>query len=296
MASLATISRAAPRTLLPFFLPVFSHFYPIWQSGLSQIHERRSRGLATAGDRYARAVPYRAVSFDLFDTLVDITGTGDFRSSTGDLHTALRDYTDISHDEFVQVLRRVDREIHRPRFEQGIEVSSETRFGDVIEHLGVSASGLAKRLAEIHMGVLQAQVRTPSHHVEVLRGLRHRARVGLCSNFTHAPTALSVLEESHLHAQLDAIVISVDVGIRKPRPEIFQAILEALGTAPEETLHVGDNLRADVGGAAAVGMKTVWITRRIGDVEAELAHYDGPPPDYTVADLREIGPLLEPRS
>jgi len=42
-----------------------------------------------------------------------------------------------------------------------------------------------------------------------------------------------------------------------------EAVLAELGVAPAETLHVGDSLSADIGGAAPLGIRTAWITRRI---------------------------------
>ncbi len=75
-------------------------------------------------------------------------------------------------------------------------------------------------------------------------------------------------------------------------PEIFEAALAALGVAPDEAVHVGDSLKADVAGAAALGIRTVWITRRIADPAEALAKYEGPAPDATIADLRELEACL----
>jgi putative hydrolase of the HAD superfamily len=83
------------------------------------------------------------------------------------------------------------------------------------------------------------------------------------------------------------------VGWRKPRREIFEALLGDLGLAPGDVLHVGDNLEADVGGAAALGMRTAWLTRRVSDPSAARERYPGPPPDFTIADLAELPALLD---
>ena len=105
-------------------------------------------------------------------------------------------------------------------------------------------------------------------------------------------TALSILEESGLAGHFDAIAISDEVGFRKPRGEIFEAVVTSFGFAPNEILHVGDKLRADVAGAAAVGMRTVWLTRRVKDPERELADFDGPRPDFALEDLRDLPVLV----
>ena len=49
---------------------------------------------------------------------------------------------------------------------------------------------------------------------------------------------------------------------------------------------------ADVGGAAPLGIRTAWITRRVGDPEAKLREWEGPPPDWTIADLAELEELV----
>jgi putative hydrolase of the HAD superfamily len=89
------------------------------------------------------------------------------------------------------------------------------------------------------------------------------------------------------------VIISDAVGIRKPRSEIFEAVLDELGVAPDETLHVGDSLLADVAGAAPLGIRTAWVTRRIPDAEAALSQHEGPMPDHVINDLSEIEGLLD---
>jgi HAD superfamily hydrolase (TIGR01509 family) len=65
------------------------------------------------------------------------------------------------------------------------------------------------------------------------------------------------LDELGVTPLVDAVVLSGEVGARKPQPAIFEAALAALGVAAEDALFVGDRLVDDVAGAAAVGMTTV---------------------------------------
>ncbi len=236
----------------------------------------------------------RALSFDLFDTLVDLELSGaPLQETLAALHAALAPHTDLDLDGFAAAARAADRELRDDRYARGLEISSEERFAHILDRIGVAAPGLVETLTGIHMGVLRGRVTVPEHHAGVLRRLRQRAPAGLCSNFTHAPTARRILDEAALAPHLDPVVISVDVGLRKPRPEIFQALLEGLGSPPQATLHVGDSLQADVAGAAALGMRTAWLTRRVADPEAALAGYEGPPPDHVVSDVEEVLRLLD---
>ena len=47
-----------------------------------------------------------------------------------------------------------------------------------------------------------------------------------------------------------------------------------------------------VAGAAAVGLRTVWITRRVRDPDAKLADNEGPSPDARIESLSELPALL----
>jgi epoxide hydrolase-like predicted phosphatase len=70
----------------------------------------------------------------------------------------------------------------------------------------------------------------------------------------------------------DGVVISAEVGIRKPDPEIYRLGAEAIGCAPAECVFV-DDLGGNLKPARALGMTTVL-------------HRDAP---TTIAALRELG-------
>ena len=69
------------------------------------------------------------------------------------------------------------------------------------------------------------------------------------------------LARTGLGELLDGALSSAEVGAPKPDPEIFTRALALAGAAPDEALHVGDDLEADVGGALAAGLEPVLIDR-----------------------------------
>ena len=208
------------------------------------------------------------------------------------LHASLG-ATEVSFEAFVHALRGVDKEVRRVQHREGREVSTRERFGALTRALGIADEALVERLRREHMGRLRGQVRELGHHPALLRALRRRLPLAVCSNFTDAETAFDVLRGAGLDDCFDVVTISEAVGWRKPRREIFEALLAELGVASGEVLHVGDNLEADVAGAAALGMRTAWVTRRVADPGAARARYTGPPPDFTIADLAELPALLD---
>ena len=61
------------------------------------------------------------------------------------------------------------------------------------------------------------------------------------------------------------VVVIVDsgvLGVAKPDPGTFAPALEALGTDPARTLHVGDSVHYDIRGARAAGMPAVHFDPR----------------------------------
>jgi putative hydrolase of the HAD superfamily len=65
---------------------------------------------------------------------------------------------------------------------------------------------------------------------------------------------------SHLFPDLfDAVVISAEVGMRKPEERIFQHVAGLLGLAPAECVFI-DDIEANVQAAEALGMTGLWHT------------------------------------
>jgi putative hydrolase of the HAD superfamily len=72
-----------------------------------------------------------------------------------------------------------------------------------------------------------------------------------------------------LDAYFATVVASGEVGVAKPRAEIFALACERLGVEREETAHVGDRLDLDAQAAAAAGLRGVWLDRLRTPHEAE---------------------------
>jgi putative hydrolase of the HAD superfamily len=110
----------------------------------------------------------------------------------------------------------------------------------------------------------EVTVRHDPAAVRVLTALRSRGiRTGLLSN-THWPRELHErwLVDAGLLELLDVRLYTSDMRHMKPHPQAFRALLEAVGVPAERAVFVGDRLRDDVSGAAAVGMRTVHMTGR----------------------------------
>lgn len=96
---------------------------------------------------------------------------------------------------------------------------------------------------------------------EVLRALSSRGFVvGIASNFDHRLRGvLSGLEEL---AWVDRLVISSEVGWKKPAPEFFGLVGRSIELPPSAVLFVGDDLDNDYSGARAAGQHALLFDPR----------------------------------
>jgi 2-haloalkanoic acid dehalogenase type II len=83
---------------------------------------------------------------------------------------------------------------------------------------------------------------------------------------------------------IDAWTSSEQAGSCKPDAAIYRLALAKAGCAPEQALFVGDSIRHDVEGPAALGMRTAWIPPRAGADPGD-AHPD--------AVIHALGDVLE---
>jgi epoxide hydrolase-like predicted phosphatase len=83
-------------------------------------------------------------------------------------------------------------------------------------------------------------------------------RTGLLSNFMD--NARRLWAEVYPFIQyFDGVIISAEVGLMKPDPQIYRLAAESVGVAATEALFV-DDFRENIAAARAVGMQTIHFT------------------------------------
>jgi HAD superfamily hydrolase (TIGR01509 family) len=95
---------------------------------------------------------------------------------------------------------------------------------------------------------------------QTLRALRPHAVIALATNAADSRRAQirAALKRVRLSACFQKIYCFRALGVRKPSPEYFAAVLEDLCLPPERVVLVGDDWPADVEGAIAAGLWAVW--------------------------------------
>jgi len=192
---------------------------------------------------------YRAVIFDLYDTLLYAMDTGT-RAAAIEVAKA----AGASEAAWKEGWRVTSDRACRGQFPSLCE-----RAAVVLQMAGVASpdQGLVDGLAGL-LHTRQYPVLFPDTRPALAEVRARGYRLGMISNLPLDEGAW--LKVFDLEAAFDAVVMSYDVGLVKPKPEIYARAAERLGVAAEECLFV-DDVPQYLEGARAVGMTPVRISR-----------------------------------
>lgn len=244
---------------------------------------------------------HKAILFDLFDTIinfnfrhlpaVEMNGIRS-RTTSKEVYSVFRRYyPEISFSRFYPCFVESYHQFQEMKLEEYREFPNRDRFILMFENMKITQNEKTDRLADemviAHMDGLSRCIEFPEENKRTLEKVKEKGYLtAIVSNFDYAPAAHALIDKYDIGRFFDQIVISEEVGWRKPKDIIFRRALELLNIEPEDALFVGDNFNADVGGAKAVGIRTVWLNKNHASQEA------GPTPDYTIEKLPQLNEIL----
>jgi putative hydrolase of the HAD superfamily len=237
----------------------------------------------------------RAVVFDLGHTLWGIGSYGEIEAEV---------YPQIAHrlaQELGCPVPEADtlRDAVRRRFirdaVEGLQGKLEQPptsqlMDEALREAGVAApAALVEEVCELAFGRL-----TEAHIVDddtgsILAALRQRGlKLGCITNTVLSEARIrEALAEQDFLDYFDSVVVSADMGYRKPHPSLFRRALTDLGVEPEEAVFVGDRMPDDILPSQAAGMRTV-LTHQYRQEEPQGGH-----PDHIISRLAELPSYLD---
>ena len=166
----------------------------------------------------------------------------------------------LSHDQFVALWHQCSSELEATTSGSLVELSMieyATAFGRACP-TPLSADEVAQ-IAVTFGDEWRAHVRPMPGADALLKSLAERYRLGVVSNTSEATMVPDLLATYFPEVTFDPVVLSIDHGLRKPHPSIYEHALRTLGCRADDVVFVGDSYEADFLGPRSVGMRALLI-------------------------------------
>ncbi|HCM0912942.1 HAD family hydrolase [Vibrio parahaemolyticus] len=121
---------------------------------------------------------------------------------------------------------------------------------------------------------------------EMLTDLRKHYKLVVITNgpiFSQHPK----LKATQMDEWVDHIIVGGEEPEEKPAASIFQKALNLVDVKPEEALHIGDSLSADIAGANNMGILSVWVNATGASNPTEIT------PNFEIRETVELKEILK---
>ncbi|EGR3264065.1 HAD family hydrolase [Vibrio parahaemolyticus] len=121
---------------------------------------------------------------------------------------------------------------------------------------------------------------------EMLTDLRKHYKLVVITNgpiFSQHPK----LKATQMDEWVDHIIVGGEEPEEKPAASIFQKALNLVDIKPEEALHIGDSLAADIAGANNMGILSVWVNTTGASNPTEIT------PNFEIRETVELKEILK---
>ena len=243
-------------------------------SGENDFSWESDESLRRAAGLIEKCPALRAVSFDFFDTLVFrlaarptdvfIEVGRRLRQSNGlPAHVSEYDY---------EVLRCQAEMKAREQQQLSGALREDVTFDEILRQLkfiapDTSATAQNELAAEGDFCLLNPQMLAFARHAR-RRGLKLFV---ISDIYLSAGQLGGILRANHFDpAFFDGLFTSSDAGICKWSGKLFSQVLKQTGLKPEELLHLGDNVSADVAGARRAGVRGCHYVQATTDITTAL--------------------------
>lgn len=153
-----------------------------------------------------------------------------------------------------------------------------------IREFGVNDSEYAIKISDDYLERTTLQTELVDGAIELLDYLKPKYKLHILSNgFTEVQ--FKKISNSGLNGYFDKIILSEDVGVNKPHPDIFNYALSQTSSSANQTLMIGDSFDADIVGAYNSNIDQIWFN-------PNCENSTSIEPTHTVRHLNEISNIL----
>jgi len=231
----------------------------------------------------------KTVIFDFIGTLTNVKNYS-LETSKTKLYEAIVDAGfNISAGNFLKAYSKSHEKYRVVRYQELVEITNAIWISEALNNLGFKTNPediRIKAAVNVFFEDYLNSLKLRPYVKKLLTKVSTEHKLGLVSNFTYAPVIYAGTRKLGINQFFNAVLVSEEVGWRKPHTRIFEEALRRLDATAEEAVYVGDSPLEDIKGAKAVGMKTVFIPSQFYSLEN--LHENQQKPDTTMKDTKEL--------
>lgn len=205
----------------------------------------------------------KAIGFDLFNTLIVIEPDTLIHAMERMIKSLKKSGFYIDDSSYYRDYREAASLYVGKARKDGIETHNSIWVSHMFNNYGIPLFPTDERIGlavEEYFVAFYERVSLIPETIETLTRLKMHYSLGLLSNFTHAPAAREILRMTGLEPLFDTIIISGELGYRKPHNQAFEALIRGLGVEKDAIIFTGDDPEPDIHGASQAGLNPVWFT------------------------------------
>ncbi|MFW9999933.1 MAG: TIGR02253 family HAD-type hydrolase [Candidatus Hodarchaeota archaeon] len=240
--------------------------------------------------------PIKLIGFDLDDCLFDSTGLSE-RARIKGLDAMINLGLEIDKNKAVRILNEIVREYgsnsskHYNHF-----VRRLNQMDEKIEFM--SYNDRYKYIAAAVMAYHEEKVNSIKLYDDVRNSLSRLKELSIKTAIITDGIPIKQYEKIlrlKIDKLLDLVVISDEIGIKKPNPELFTYCLKKFKVKGQETIYVGDRLDKDIVPANINNIYSVYLHRggKYDSYKKEFKIQGYSKPDYEISNLNELFDIID---
>ncbi|MFW9878185.1 MAG: TIGR02253 family HAD-type hydrolase [Candidatus Thorarchaeota archaeon] len=238
----------------------------------------------------------KLIGFDLDDCLFDSTGLSE-RARVKGIEAMIGLGLKIEREKAIQIIREiVDEYGSNSSKHYNYFIRRLNQIGGNIEY--ISYNTRYKYIAAAVMAYHEEKVNSIRLYDDVKECLMRLRNLSIKTAIITDGIPIKQYEKIlrlKIDDLIDSIVISDEIGIRKPNPELFYYWLKKFAITGQETIYIGDRIDKDIVPANLNKIYTVYLHR---GGKYDLSHIDmklkgSQKPDYEISNLSELFDIID---
>lgn len=240
--------------------------------------------------------PIKLIGFDLDDCLFDSTGLSEGARIKG-LDAMIELGLKIDKKKAVRILEEIVKEYGSNSSKHyNYFIRRLNQMEDQIEY--ISYNDGYKYISAAVMAYHEEKVNSIKLYNDVEYSLKRLRDLSIKTAIITDGIPIKQYEKIlrlNIDSLIDLVVISDEIGIKKPNPELFNYCLKKFGVKGQETIYIGDRIDKDIIPANLNNIYSIYLHRggKYDTYKSDFEIREELKPDYEISNLNELFMIIK---